>query len=68
MAAGLALATQTLAQIMQKVDSTDGTLGRVINDTTLHTDLHETLVALRNLLDDLRERPGRYLPGSIKVF
>jgi hypothetical protein len=41
-------------------------VGRVLTDTTLYNDMHETLVALRRLLDDVREHPGRYI--NVKVF
>jgi hypothetical protein len=28
-------------------------------------DMHETMVSLRMLLDDVRERPGRYVQVSV---
>ena len=43
-----------------------GTLGKMAHDTTLYVKLNETLTALTALLNDLRERPGRYL--TVKVF
>ncbi len=68
MADGLAMTTQSLGQILQKVDSNQGTLGRLVNDTTLATDLHDVLTEMKLLLEDLRERPGRYMPRNFKVF
>jgi phospholipid/cholesterol/gamma-HCH transport system substrate-binding protein len=59
-------ATTSLGSILEKMDQGQGVLGRALNDSTLHGDLHETLVALRKLLDDVRERPARYV--NIKVF
>lgn len=66
MSDGLGKATTSLGSILEKMDRGQGVLGRAVNDSTLHDDLHETLVALRKLLDDVRERPGRYL--NVKVF
>jgi phospholipid/cholesterol/gamma-HCH transport system substrate-binding protein len=66
MSQGLATATNALGSILAKVDSGQGTLGRVITDSTLHNDLHEVLRSLKLLLDDIRERPGRYI--RVKIF
>lgn len=68
MAAGLAVATNSLGRILTKMDSTGGTMGRLMNDSTLYVDLHETLTQLKLLLEDIRLRPGRYAPGAIKIF
>jgi phospholipid/cholesterol/gamma-HCH transport system substrate-binding protein len=68
MADGLATTTQALGQILQKVNSNEGTLGRLVNDTTLAADIHGVLAEMKLLLEDLRERPGRYLPRNFKVF
>ncbi len=66
MSQGLATATNALGSILAKVDSGHGTLGRIVTDSTLHNDLHEVLRSLKLLLDDIRERPGRYI--HVKVF
>lgn len=63
---GLSQATTALGSILAKIDRGDGAIGKAVNDSTLHGDLHEVLVSLRKLLDDMRERPGRYV--NIKVF
>lgn len=68
MAAGLAVATSALGRILAKVDTTDGTLGKLVNDSTAHQDLREVLTQLKLLLEDIRLRPGRYAPGAIKIF
>jgi phospholipid/cholesterol/gamma-HCH transport system substrate-binding protein len=52
--------TETLGSIMTKIDSAQGTIGMAINDSTLHNDMHDLLVSMRELLDDMRERPTRY--------
>src|SRR5574341_1016974 len=63
---GLSSTTNALGSILTKIDKGEGMIGRAVNDTTLHGDLHEVLVSLRKLLDDVRERPGRYI--NVKVF
>jgi phospholipid/cholesterol/gamma-HCH transport system substrate-binding protein len=68
MASGLALATNSLAAILAKMDTTGGTLGRLVSDTTIHHDLHSVLTEMRLLLEDIRLHPGRYAPGAIKIF
>lgn len=62
----LAQTTTTLNDLMTKINRGDGTLGKLASDTTLYGDIHKTLESLTNLLNDLRERPGRYL--TVKVF
>lgn len=62
----LAHATQSLNGLLQKMDSGQGTLGKMATDTMLYHDLHQTLTAMTALLNDLRERPGRYI--NVKVF
>ena len=62
----LAQSTETLNQLLTKINRGEGTLGKLASDTVLYGDLHKTLESLTNLLNDLRERPGRYL--TVKVF
>lgn len=59
-------ATGSLAQIMTKMDQNKGTFGRMVNDTTLYVEMTKLSNSLRLLLDDIRERPGRYF--NLKVF
>jgi phospholipid/cholesterol/gamma-HCH transport system substrate-binding protein len=62
----LADATGSLKALLDKIDKGEGTLGKVATDTLLYKNLNETLTSLTSLLNDLRERPGRYL--TVKVF
>lgn len=62
----LAQSTTTLNDLLGKVNRGEGTLGKLATDTLLYGDIHRTLDALTQLLNDLRERPGRYL--TVKVF
>ncbi len=62
---GLAGATMALSGMLQQLSDTTGSFGRLLSDTTIHDDLHELLVSLRKLVDDVRERPGRYTLISV---
>lgn len=60
-----ASATQ-LSDMLNKMNSTDGTLGALINDRTLYNNVNSTARSLQTLLDDLRVHPKRYV--NISVF
>lgn len=65
MAEGLAGATVALGAMLQQMADTSGSLGKLMSEDTIHEDLHELLVSLKQLLDDIRERPGRYTFVSV---
>ncbi len=65
MAEGLAGATMALSTMLQQMNDTTGSLGKLISQDTIHDDLHELMVSLTKLLDDIRERPGRYTFVSV---
>jgi phospholipid/cholesterol/gamma-HCH transport system substrate-binding protein len=52
--------------ILEKVNSTDGTLGKLMNDKALYNNLSNTIRSANILLDDLRVHPKRYV--NISVF
>jgi phospholipid/cholesterol/gamma-HCH transport system substrate-binding protein len=62
----LANSTASLDSLLSKISHGQGTLGKMATDTVMYQDIHKTLDALSALLNDLRERPGRYL--TVKVF
>jgi phospholipid/cholesterol/gamma-HCH transport system substrate-binding protein len=62
----LAQTTTTLNDLMAKINRGEGTLGKLATDTLMYGDINKTLESLTRLLNDLRERPGRYL--TVKVF
>jgi phospholipid/cholesterol/gamma-HCH transport system substrate-binding protein len=55
-----------LKGVIGKVNSTDGSLGLLINDRHLYQNLESTTRSLNTLLDDLRVHPKRYV--NISVF
>lgn len=62
----LSTATASLSDVLGKINHGDGTFGRMATDTMLYKNLNSTLASLTVLLNDLKERPGRYL--TVKVF
>jgi phospholipid/cholesterol/gamma-HCH transport system substrate-binding protein len=65
MVVGLGDATRGLAAIMARIESDSGTLGRMVNDTTMYAEVVRLTSSLRLLLDDMRERPQRYFNLSV---
>jgi phospholipid/cholesterol/gamma-HCH transport system substrate-binding protein len=65
MTEGFSAVAMNLAMMLEQMRSPDGTVGRLLTDSTLYVDMHETMVSLRRLLDDVRERPGRYVHVSV---
>ena len=62
----LKAAIGNLNKLVEKVNSTDGSLGKLINDKTLYNNLNNTIKSANILVDDLRLHPKRYV--NISVF
>lgn len=56
----------SLNAILGRLDRGEGTLGKLLTTDELHTSLNSTLQSLEELLDDIRENPGRYV--TIEIF
>jgi len=57
-------ATQ-LSAVLAKVDQGEGSLGKLLQEDTLHDNLNQSSAALEALLSDLKEHPKRYVHFSI---
>ena len=55
-----------LKEAVTKINSEDGSLGKLINNTSLYNNLNATSNKINLLLDDIRVHPKRYI--SISVF
>ena len=55
-----------LKSVVNKVSSTDGTLGALINDKQIYNRLNNAILSAEILMDDLRAHPKRYV--NISVF
>lgn len=64
----LAQLSHTVTQlnaVVTKVNSTDGTLGMLMNDRAAYNNLQTSLGSLNKLLEDLRYNPWRYVHLSV---
>src|SRR5262245_44293748 len=56
----------SLASVIRKIDEGHGTLGRLINDTTLYVEFFGAAREIRTLAADVRARPRRYI--NLEIF
>lgn len=66
--AAIALNTSiaSLQSVFAKIDRGDGTLGRMVNDSSLYAELNGAARDLRALMSDIKANPKRYL--TVEVF
>jgi phospholipid/cholesterol/gamma-HCH transport system substrate-binding protein len=60
-------AAASLEAILARMQDGEGTLGQLSVNDTLYTNLAAAVESARLLMDDLRENPGRYMPG-LSIF
>jgi len=58
-------ASVKLNSILEKIDKSQGDIGKLINDDNLYTNLDATLFELNKLIIDFRSNPKRYVHFSI---
>jgi phospholipid/cholesterol/gamma-HCH transport system substrate-binding protein len=51
--------------VVQKMNSTEGTMGRLINDPALYDNLSQTSSNANALVLDIKDHPKRYINVSI---
>lgn len=54
-----------LDEIMSKINKGEGSAGLLVNDKALYNNLNNSVVSLKNLLDDLKAHPKRYINLSV---
>lgn len=65
-AASMERSLDTFNTILSRIDQGQGTLGMLVNDSSLYLQFHETLREMGALAADIRERPQRYI--NVRVF
>jgi phospholipid/cholesterol/gamma-HCH transport system substrate-binding protein len=60
------LSLNSFASVMDKIDRGEGSLGRLVNDTTLYGEMAATLREVRELTADVKENPRKYV--TVRVF
>lgn len=58
-------AIASLNVTLQRIESSDGTLNKIINDSELYDNLARSSENLNILMQDLKERPDRYVQFSV---
>ena len=61
----LAAVSRELRSLLVRLESGEGTLGRLATDTLLYTEMTRVSTALANVLEDLQKQPGKYVKISI---
>ena len=56
----------SMHSVLAKIDNGNGTLGLLVNDSSLYVELNEAVREIRALATDIRERPNRYI--DIRFF
>ncbi|MDB2385358.1 MlaD family protein [Polaribacter sp.] len=59
------LTLNNFKELSQKMNSTDGTLGKFMNDPALYDNLNATSIQLEQLVEDLKLNPKRYVHFSV---
>ncbi|MBW3628696.1 MAG: MCE family protein [Gemmatimonadetes bacterium] len=60
-------AMNTLQVTMTRLQSGDGTLGRLIDDPAMYEEMQASIATVRRLMADIQANPERYI-GEFKVF
>lgn len=56
----------TIQSVSSKVDRGQGTLGKLVNDEKLYTDLNSSIQSLKTLIEDIKANPKKYL--KLEIF
>jgi phospholipid/cholesterol/gamma-HCH transport system substrate-binding protein len=65
---GLDQTAALLDTTLLRVNSTEGSLGLLLNDPSLYYNATGAAASLQQLMDDLRQNPSRYTRGVVRVF
>ena len=59
-------ATQTLDILLTKIENGEGTLGKIVNNDTLHENMNSLVNEVRILVQDFKENPTKYMKAYWK--
>lgn len=57
---------ERMETLLARLDSGEGTMGRLLKDESLYQDLQDTLLEARTLMSEVRDHPEKYI--RVKVF
>lgn len=55
----------SIAEITDKINNSEGSMGLLVNDSSLYNELAQAVISLDSLLVDLKENPDRYVQVSV---
>ena len=64
--ASFAKATEKLDNILGKIDNGEGTMGKLISDTTLYGNMNNLVNEMRVFVKDIKDNPGKYMKAYRK--
>ena len=56
----------SIQNVATKVENGQGTLGKLVNDDKLYTDLHTSVQSFKALVEDIKANPKKYL--KVEIF
>ena len=56
----------SMQSVASKVDKGQGSLGKLVNDDKLYTDLHSSVQSFKTLVEDIKANPKKYL--KLEIF
>ncbi|MEM6632563.1 MAG: MlaD family protein [Bacteroidota bacterium] len=67
LASNVEATTKSMERAIAKIDSSQGTLGLLVNDRQLYDNLTSVSSSINQLVEDVNKRPGRYV-DDIKLY
>ena len=61
----LARATTLLTEVLERIEAGEGSAGRLLHDDSLYAQAESTIVAVQDLVADMKARPKRYFHVSL---
>ena len=61
-----AKSTEKFNKILDKIDSGEGTMGKLVSDTALYENMNSLVNDMRVLVEDIKENPTKYMKAYRK--
>ncbi|MBC8256182.1 MAG: MCE family protein [Candidatus Marinimicrobia bacterium] len=61
-----AKSTEKFNKILEKIDSGEGTMGKLVSDTALYENMNSLVDEMRVLVEDIKENPAKYMKAYRK--
>jgi phospholipid/cholesterol/gamma-HCH transport system substrate-binding protein len=58
--------TENFNKILDKIDSGEGTMGKLVSDTALYENMNSLVNDIRVLVEDIKENPTKYMKAYRK--